>query len=241
MICPLCNRNYQKGQFLPFGPTKRLFVACPTPGCFSAERHRFATLFLKNAHISFQRTLHIAPEKNMQILLKKMSKYYFCGDLEPNNFENMNCVFLDATNMSFFDNFFDLIYASHILEHIPDDRKAMQEMYRTLKPNGILLAMIPQKFTEKTYENFTITEPDERTKHFGQSDHVRVYGLDFTKRLKEQGFHIIIYCHVSVVDQIENMIYDEKHVLDKEYDFYNLSKGEILYICRKLVQEEENN
>ena len=116
MICPLCNRSYQKSQFLPFGPSKRLFVACPTPGCFSAERHRFASLFLKNARISFQRTLHIAPEKNMQFLLKQMSKHYFCGDLEPNNFENMNCVFLDATNMSFFDNFFDLIYASHILE-----------------------------------------------------------------------------------------------------------------------------
>ena len=143
--------------------------------------------------------------------------------------------------MSFFDNFFDLIYASHILEHIPDDRKAMQEMYRTLKPNGILLAMIPQKFSEETYEDFTITEPDERTKHFGQSDHVRFYGLDFTKRLKEQGFHITIYCHVSVIDQIENMVYDEKHVLDKECDLYNLCKGEILYICRKLVQEEENN
>jgi predicted SAM-dependent methyltransferase len=241
MICPICNRSYHKGEFLPYGPTKRLFVGCPTPGCNSAERHRLACLFLLNSRILFNKTLHLGPERNMQLLLKKISKHYMCGDLEPNNFENMNCVFIDATNMSFFDNFFDLIYASHILEHIPDDRKAMQEMYRTLKPNGILLATIPQKFSEDTHEDFTITDPDERKKHFGQSDHVRYYGLDFSKRLKEQGFHITIYCHFSLLNKIENMVCDEKYTYNKESEKYNLGTNDILYICKKLVQQDENN
>ena len=234
MICSICNRKYNKEQFLPFGPSKRPFVACPTRGCFSSERDRFTALFIEKNRVKYDKTLHIAPETNIQKILKKNSNNYICGDLYPEQYKHLHCIYLDATKLSFPDNTFQLVYASHILEHIPDDIKAMQEIYRVLTKNGFLIALVPQNLEKDTYEDNSIIEPEERKKHFGQSDHVRIYGIDFTQRLKKSGFYVQIYCHESISTTIDKMEYDNKIVLDDIYDKYNLSKSEILYICYKL-------
>ena len=234
MICSICNRKYNKEQFLPFGPSKRPFVACPTPGCFSSERDRFTSLFIEKNRIKYNKTLHIAPEANIQKILKKYSNNYICGDLYPDQYKHLHCIYLDATKLSFPDNTFQLLYASHILEHIPDDIKAMQEIYRVLDKKGLFIALIPQRFDKDTYEDDSILEPEERKKHFGQSDHVRIYGLDFSQRLKKCGFYVQIYCHRSISTIVDKMEYDDKFVLDDIYNKYNLSKSEILYVCHKL-------
>jgi hypothetical protein len=124
----------------------------------------------------------------------------------------------------------------------------MLEMYRVLKDDGVLLAMIPQKMhLDKTYEDPKIITPADRKKVFGQHDHVRLYGMDFSTRLKECGFYIEIYYIKGQEKYIEKMIYDEKHLIDSAgntdtmYDLipknnrtkYNLNLVDLLYVCTK--------
>ena len=96
---------------------------------------------------------------------------------------------MDLTNLAFCNESFDGFLCLHVLEHIPDDRKAMQELYRILKPGGWGILQVPMSLSlDKTYEDFSITSSSEREKVFGQSDHVRIYALDYLDRLAEAGF-----------------------------------------------------
>lgn len=98
---------------------------------------------------------------------------------------------MDITGIQHPDDSFDVVYCSHVLEHVPDDRKAMREFYRVLKPSGWAIFMIPIT-VDKTVEDPTITDPQERLRLFGQDDHVRRYGPDFVDRLQEAGFSVTV-------------------------------------------------
>jgi len=166
------------------------------------------------------RLLHVAPEKNLQKMLKSFSHIeYISGDLNP----LMNCdIRLDITDMNFEDNFFVVIICSHVLEHVMDDRKAMSELFRVLKPKGIAILQVPiSKTVRETFEDFTITSPEEREKYFGQKDHVRIYGQDYKKRLQNIGFKVDLYDI-------------KKDLKVKKCKKYGLSEKEVLYIGRKL-------
>ena len=93
--------------------------------------------------------------------------------------------------MSIDDGLFDIVLCNHVLEHVTDDRKAMREILRVLKPGGYGIMQVPMELTlEKTYEDPSIVDPHEREVHFRQKDHYRLYGRDYTQRLKECGFRI---------------------------------------------------
>ena len=95
----------------------------------------------------------------------------------------------DILDLPFEDESFDVIFCNHVLEHIEDDRKAMSELYRVMKKGGWGIFQVPMKNSlEKSYEDFSIKDPKERQKHFGQYDHVRWYGMDYFERLKNAGF-----------------------------------------------------
>jgi ubiquinone/menaquinone biosynthesis C-methylase UbiE len=95
----------------------------------------------------------------------------------------------DICKLPFESNIYDLVFCNHVLEHVPDDQKAMSELYRVLKKGGTLIAQVPIKEDRlKTFENWSITSPDERAKVFGQYDHVRIYGQDYYSRLEKVGF-----------------------------------------------------
>jgi ubiquinone/menaquinone biosynthesis C-methylase UbiE len=96
---------------------------------------------------------------------------------------------MDITNIQFPDETFDVVYCSHVLEHVPDDRKAMREFYRVLKSNGWAVLLVPI-IVEKTFEDPSIDKPKDRLRLFGQSDHVRKYGRDYVDRLRESGFSV---------------------------------------------------
>ena len=98
----------------------------------------------------------------------------------------MDCdIRLDIADMNFEDNFFDVIICNHILEHIIDDRKAINELFRVLKPKGIaILQMHISKTVKESFEDFSITTSEGREKYFGQKDHVRIYGKDYKERWK---------------------------------------------------------
>ena len=104
-------------------------------------------------------------------------------------------------NLPFEEEQFDLILCNHVLEHIEDDIKAMQELFRVLKKGGTLIAQVPMdENSAKTLEDFNIVKPQERAAMFGQYDHVRIYGLDFFDRLEKVGFKAVA---VLIQDQLE--------------------------------------
>lgn len=186
--CPVCARSYRK--FLPYGYVNvRDNAMCP--GCLSLERHRAMWLYLQNNTRFFNdhlKVLHVAPE---QCFIKKFRRLpnldYKTADLES-PLADYKC---DVQNMPFESDLYDIVICNHVLEHVPDDKKAMREILRILKPGGFAILQVPADFNRtETFADDSIKDPKERTRIFGQYDHVRVYGTDYPERLKSVGFTI---------------------------------------------------
>ena len=215
---PIDGKSYRK--FLPYGYGKQRENAL-SPGTLSLERHRQMWLYLQNETDFFTKNykvLHIAPEQEFLRKFKKMKNLdYTSADL----FSPIVDVKADILDLPFEDESFDVIFCNHVLEHIEDDRKAMSELYRVMKKGGWGILQVPMKNSlEKTYEDFTITDPKERQKHFGQYDHVRWYGMDYFERLKSVGF------------DAEANFYSQKFS-DADIKKFGLNRNEILPIVRK--------
>ena len=215
---PIDGKRFRK--FLPYGYGVQRANAL-SPSTFSLERHRLLWLYLKNETDFFtaqKKVLHIAPEQCFIKLFKKQDNLeYITADLHS----PIADVKADICDLPFETNTFDIIFCNHVLEHIEDDKKAMSELYRVLKPGGMGIFQIPQDLNrEKTYEDFSITSPEERTKHFGQYDHVRVYGKDYFDRLRNVGF---------TVNQVDYSKTLKENLIQK----YCLAKDEILPVCSK--------
>ncbi|ROI13590.1 class I SAM-dependent methyltransferase [Epilithonimonas hominis] len=216
---PIDGKSYRK--FLPYGYGKQRPNAL-SPGTLSLERHRQMWLYLQNETNIFThklKVLHIAPEQEFLRKFKKMKNLeYTSADL----FSPIVDVKADIVDLPFEDNSFDVIICNHVLEHIVDDRKAMSELYRVMKSGGWGIVQVPMRNSlEKTYEDFTITDPKERQKHFGQYDHVRWYGMDYFDRLKSVGFDADIN------------FYSQKFS-EADIKRFGLNKNEILPVVRKL-------
>lgn len=182
--CPICNGKYRK--FLSGGnENQRQNAKCPR--CRSLERHRLVWIYLKiktNFLKSKQGILYVAPEYCFRKKFDSLKNIkYISIDLESPLAMNE----MDVTDLEFGDSTFDSIICLHVLEHVQDDRKAMLEFFRVLKPGGWAILQVPI-FREETYEDDNINTKELRLKHFGQDDHVREYGLDFKDRLDESGF-----------------------------------------------------
>lgn len=217
---PIDGRSYRR--FLPYGYGKQRANAL-SPGTLSLERHRQMWLYLQNETQFFTeklKVLHIAPEQEFLRRFKKMDNLdYTSADL----FSPIVDVKADILDLPFADNSFDVIVCNHVLEHIVDDRKAMSELYRVMKPGGWGILQVPMKNSlEKTYEDFTITDPKERQKHFGQYDHVRWYGMDYFDRLRSVGF------------QAEINFYSQKFS-ESDTKKFGLNRNEILPVVSKPV------
>lgn len=187
--CPLCDRSYRK--FLPAGVSKRPHAMCP--GCGSLERHRllWVTLqFLWNRRqIKFGgKMLHIAPEPALAEKFKQ-DFIYLSADLDG----NIAMIGMDITEIGYPDNSFDSIVCNHVLEHIMDDHKALSELFRVLKPGGWGSIQVPMKGEITQQEELFITDPEERKRLYGQSDHVRQYGNDFVNKLRKVGFDVLVF------------------------------------------------
>lgn len=206
--------------FLPYGyGNQRNNVL--SPSTLSLERHRLLWLYLKNETDFFVKelkVLHFAPEQAFYNRFKKQKNLnYTTTDLES----PLADVKADICNLPFENDAYDVILCNHVLEHIPDDTKAMQELYRVLKPGGMAILQIPQDLSrEKTFEDNSITDKKERAKIFGQYDHVRVYGRDYFDKLRSIGFK------VDAVDYTSKL---SKEKVEK----YCLAKGEIIPVCYK--------
>ena len=239
---PIDGKSFR--MFLPYGyGNQRNNVL--SPSTLSLERHRLLWLYLQNETDFFQseldsdspvtqnkriklrkdaetssalKVLHFAPEQEFYKRFKKQTniEYTTTDLLSP-----LADVKADICNLPFEDNAYDIIFCNHVLEHIPDDTKAMQELFRVLKPGGMGIFQIPQDLSRaSTFIDDTIVDQKERAKIFGQYDHVRVYGRDYFDKLRSIGFKVIEedYTHKIAPELVEK---------------YCLAKGEIIPVCFK--------
>ena len=238
---PIDGKSFKS--MLPYGyETQRNNVL--SPSTLSLERHRLLWLFLNEQTDFFQsdsvsnsfnistkkirlrdakknsalKVLHFAPEQAFYKLFRNQKNLdYTTTDL----FSPLADVKADICNLPFNDNHYDVILCNHVLEHIPNDTKAMQELYRVLKPGGMAILQIPQDLKRTTtFADDSITDQKERAKIFGQYDHVRIYGRDYFDKLRSIGFTVI-------EEDYTNKIAPE--LVEK----YCLAKGEIIPVCFK--------
>ena len=237
---PIDGKSFK--MFLPYGyGTQRNNVL--SPSTLSLERHRLLWLYLNDETDFFQselvsnsvtnseriqlrngetnsalKVLHFAPEQAFYKLFRNQKNLdYTTTDL----FSPLADVKADICNLPFEDNQYDVILCNHVLEHIPDDTKAMQELYRVLKPGGMAILQIPQDLSRvTTFADDTIKDQKERAKIFGQYDHVRIYGRDYFDKLRSIGFKVIEEEYTTKI---------APELVEK----YCLAKGEIIPVCFK--------
>ncbi len=217
--------------FLPYG-YGQVRENVLSPSTLSLERHRLLWLYLQNETDLFtrpQNLLHFAPEQCFLYRFREIytergqsgeNSNYTTTDLES----PIADVKADICDLPFAADSYDFILCNHVLEHIPDDHKAMSELYRVLKPGGTAILQIPLDMSrEQTFEDDSITDRAERARIFGQYDHVRVYGMDYFERLRKVGFE------VEAVDYTTNL---SPGLIDR----YRLAAGELIPVVRKPVR-----
>ncbi|WP_178987744.1 class I SAM-dependent methyltransferase [Winogradskyella schleiferi] len=160
------------------------------PNCGSRSRTRRLYKLLNEANILKGTILHFSPPRSLSERLRKIEDIsYYSSDYENEFIADYS---YDITAIDSESNFFDLVICYHVLEHINEDLKAMSELYRVLKPNGICYIQTPFK-NGNIYEDTSITSEDARKTAFGQEDHVRIYSIKgLQNRLESVGFRVEI-------------------------------------------------
>jgi SAM-dependent methyltransferase len=219
VTCPICETSYRK--FLPYGRINaRENALCPN--CQSLERHRLIWLYLQEQTDFFKTEkdiLHVAPEDCfIHRFEKRNGDKYITADIES----PLAKVKMDIHQIPFEENRFDVVLCNHVLEHVKDDIKAMQEIYRVLKPGGFAIIQVPffAPLEAVTFEDNSITNKRERERIFGQDDHVRKYGTDYPQRIAKSGLH----------PEEEKFAFTLPPDILKKF---GLGSGEIIYIGRK--------
>ena len=208
--CPICG---YKGRFRAAGDPPQWDSRCPKCGSF--ERHRLLVLYLlRRPELAGGRVVHFAPEPCVAKILKQKASDYVAADLFQPGVDRA----LDLQGLALPDGSVDLFICSHLLEHVPDDRKALSELRRCTSPGGAVLIMVPiVEAWKQTYENSEAASSDDRTRelHFGQFDHVRMYGADLRDRIKAAGFQLI-----------------EFMATPEECICYGLQRGETVFVAQ---------
>ncbi len=233
--CNVCNSNLKT--FIPAGDSNNAIVeldiigagyyqndVCPV--CDSSYRTRAVVALLESLNLTYHNTriLHIAPEKGLyNYFTKKGPLNYICGDINPDKYSHFtSTVFVDLTKIPFPSESFDLVICNHVLEHIPDDDKAISEIRRVLSKGGNAIVQVPiSNKLNYTLEDSAENTPKKRLARYGQSDHVRVYTLDdYVKKLTNAGLS-------ASVTNVKTLITDVKH------EKLVLDKRENLFLCNK--------
>lgn len=205
-------------EWVPGGPRGRPRARCPR--CGALERHRFLAFMLEQLGLVVATSgavLDVAPQRQVQHVLKRLAGEAYVGmDLSDELDVDVRA---DITRLPFADATFDLVVCYHVLEHIPDDRRAIAELARVLAPGGVALVQVPWRDDRDTDE-----DPDapvsERADRFGQDDHVRWYGRDFESRLAASGLRPYRLKPSEVLEEAE-------------LRRLSITPGEAVWLCRR--------
>jgi SAM-dependent methyltransferase len=220
--CPCCDATFSR--FLPH--RGRDHAKCPR--CGSLERHRLLWLFLERETDLFdggRSLLHIAPEYAfLRRLWRTGGLRYVTGDLDS----ALADVELDAMDLPFASESFDSLICNHVLEHVEDDRRALAEIHRVLRPGGWAVLMCPvDRRRATTLEDPAVRAPADRHRVFGQSDHVRLYGRDYADRLAAAGFAVRVDRYLDGFAEHSIVRLGLRREADEAFG------DERIYICRK--------
>ena len=214
-ICPCC--GWKLRAFTHGGTSLKVRHHGYCPRCNAKARHRRDWLFLEQKTNLFRdnlRLLHVSPKYSLLRRLKKLPNLrYTAVDLytRPHMDIKMDLAATPVPSATF-----DAIICIHVLEHVKDDRGAMRELFRVLKPGGWALISVPIRLDQKTYEDSTITTPEGRRQAFGEISHYRFYGYDLVDRLEACGFQV--QCDLG--QDIDPQIMATYGLLDDENVFY---------------------
>ena len=206
--CNVCDTKL--GKFIHLKDNDKL---CPRCGSLSRTRRLFD--ILKTGYLKKDiSVLDFSPSRSLYRVFKSMeSIHYTSNDISGDFLSDFK---FDITDLGIENDKFDLILCYHILEHIDDDRKAMQELYRVLKNEGTCIIQTPFKDGD-IYEDSSVISAIERLKHFGQKDHVRIYSANGLKdRFEQCGFMVTI-----------------KEFTDSKDNRYGFNSTEKILICTK--------
>jgi SAM-dependent methyltransferase len=216
--CPICGYH---GLFWGKGRQPMVFDGL-CPRCHSVGRHRQQQLLIDRhpEYLDGQSVLHFAPEpcfdRRYRERLQASGGDYVRADYLPHKGE----IKVDLQAMPFPDGAFDTVICNNVLEHVPDDHKAMTEIARVLRPGGRALLTVPlYDAWEKTYEDPTITDPVDRDLHFNKDDHLRLYGRDFRDKLGAAGLAFTTFV-----------------ATEPDVSRYALERGETIFIATPLAK-----
>ncbi|MCX5797862.1 MAG: class I SAM-dependent methyltransferase [Elusimicrobia bacterium] len=201
------------------GGMRRDEAGCPYCACEDRERLVFWFLREKTGAFSQRlRLLHLAPERMLRKILRARPNLDYVGaDLDPAPGD----LAADVARLPFPDADFDALICDHVLEHVPDDRKAMAELLRVLKPGGWAILQVPvSKVLKETREDPAISSPRERERLFGQDDHARIYASDYAQRLGAAGFSVSARTALELCGP-------------QACSRYGLNEEETLFFCRR--------
>jgi hypothetical protein len=219
--CPICGKRLYRfdSWYMPVSGEEVKEMECPS--CHSHPRHRKLWVYLQKKTRFFEMRdshfLHIAPEPCYRERFEKIFPNYVTADL----YDPSVMVKMDITKIEYPDDSFDIIFCSHVLQNIPEDIKAMSELRRVLKKDGMAILLDRVSSNIKTLENHTITAPEDRLRTFGYPDKVRLYGQDYPERLRLAGFT------VSVINESDYMSKREQR------KFSRIDINDIIFHCTK--------
>ncbi|CAL1240646.1 methyltransferase domain-containing protein [Candidatus Methylocalor cossyra] len=210
--CYICKRRF--GHFYPYrngaevaspfikeldlisGDTRNF--SCAYCGCHDRERHLFMYFDRLDlwARLRQAAVLHFAPEGKLEdAIIRQGPREYIKADLKP---ARPDIRPMSVTDIPFPNGHFDFIFCCHVLEHVPDDRRAMAELYRVLRPGGQAVLQTPfSNLLAHTFEDPAIDTDSLRWRYYGQEDHVRLFGRDLFSKLQAAGFRLDLKRHAD--------------------------------------------
>jgi predicted SAM-dependent methyltransferase len=226
VVCPCCGKSFSRFMDFKFlkgnnaGRFMETYKNKVCPYCFSMPRHRIICYYFDNEKkiLPKNNIIIFGAEYSIKKWFDRNNHHYTTADL----FNRTADVKADIQNTLFSDETWELIVCNHVLEHVPDYKKALMELKRIMRKDGILELTVPtDRNFETVYEDTSKTTKEERTRYFGQYDHFRIFGNDFGETLIELGFSVEIIDGDTLPSEIGGVIgpanYDDNRV----------------YICRR--------